>query len=99
MLTKPKDLDYEIFIFEKYLGLMNHLKDIKEKHRSLEEDLALLDDLFIDGITYEHRFAVRYRAEKKKIIRSNIDLVELVLKVLRRVKETTDSSGKATISG
>ena len=30
LLTKPKDVDYELFIFKKYLGLMQHLLQEKE---------------------------------------------------------------------
>lgn len=33
------------------------------------------------------RFAIIFRLEKKKIIRSNIDLAEYTLKILRNVRE------------
>lgn len=36
LLTKPKSIDYEIFIFKRYLGLMEFLKYQKEKNASLE---------------------------------------------------------------
>lgn len=42
LLTKPKSIDYEIFIFKRYLGLMEFLKYQKEKNASLEQDLLLL---------------------------------------------------------
>lgn len=84
VLTKPKNVDYEIFIFEKYVGLMNYLKAMKESKHTLEQDL---DNLSRNEMTYQQKFATVYRCEKKKIIRSNIDLAQKVLSVLYQVKE------------
>lgn len=82
MLTKPKDLDYELFIFKKYEGLLAHLLARKE-YRSgttLEEDLQLLRT---GGLDYMRRMAIVYRSEKKKILHSNIDLCQYVIRLLR----------------
>jgi len=47
------------------------------------------------------RFAVQYRVEKKKIIRSNIDLARFVLRILDRLAEgpVTASEFKALYMG
>lgn len=71
LLTKPKDIDYELFIFKKYLGLMQHLIQEKEwRSGTLEQDLELLKG----DLPYTKRMAVVYRGEKKKILRTQIDL-------------------------
>jgi len=36
LLTKPKEIEFEIFIFKKYLGLMEFLRYFKEKRSTLE---------------------------------------------------------------
>ena len=36
LLTKPKSIDYEIFVFQHYLGFMQYLLAIKEKEATLE---------------------------------------------------------------
>ena len=92
LLTKPKDINFEIFIFEKYLALMEHLKTTKEKSKTLEDDLSLLEDYQRKGVSFEERFVIRYRAEKKKIIRSNIDLAQFVLGILRKLNEQMDKN-------
>ena len=38
-------------------------------------------------ISFELRMAVVYRAEKKKILRSQVNLVKKILSVLRRIEE------------
>ena len=37
-------------------------------------------------ISFEYRMAIVYRSEKKKILRSQINLVEKVLKVLKQAE-------------
>ena len=43
-LTKPKSIEYEIFVFEHYLRLMHLLLKFKERKTILEEDLKALND-------------------------------------------------------
>lgn len=83
LLTKPKDLDYELFIFKKYEGLMRFLLEKKESRSSttLDEDLALLSGR--EDLGYMRRMAVVYRCEKKKILRSNIDLCQYVIRIIK----------------
>lgn len=83
LLTKPKDLEYELFIFKKYEGLMRHLLTKKEQRSgtTLEEDLALLKGK--EDLGYMRRMAVVYRSEKKKILKTQIDLSEYVITVIK----------------
>lgn len=60
--------------------------------------MALLEDYLREDVTFEERFAVRYRAEKKKIIRSNIDLVQYILRILRRLNDTLDEKQNSNLS-
>ena len=53
-------------------------------YHTLEEDFDQLEN---PGLFYQRRFAIIYRIEKKKIIRSNIDLCEYVLKILNHIKQ------------
>jgi hypothetical protein len=82
LLTKPKDIQFEIFVFTKYLELMRNLSINKEKTGTLEEDLASLDNR---NMTYTKRFGIIYRIEKKKILRSQIDLCEFILSILSKI--------------
>lgn len=70
---------------------MEYLQCFKEKTSSLEDDLKVLNDIDRKDLSYETRFAIRFRSEKKKIIRSNIDLANYVLNILKSLKEAKDS--------
>ncbi len=84
LLTKPKDLDYEIFILHKYRGFCQHLVNKKEaKNGKLEEDLTLLKT---NEIGWMRRMSVVYRSEKKKILHTNIDLCNYLISILYHVK-------------
>lgn len=67
LLTKPRDLDFETFIFKKYLELIQIILARKEMNTTLEEDLEKLKE---ENLTYTYRFGLVYRIEKKKILRS-----------------------------
>ena len=90
LLTKPKDLDYEFFIFTKYLGLIRHILAQKERRTgTLEEDLELLKQSS-DELGYMKRMATVYRCEKKKILRTNIDLCHYVIGIIMRLRDQGD---------
>lgn len=42
MLTKPKNIDYELYVFKYYLGLMEFMRNILERNTTIEEDFVLL---------------------------------------------------------
>jgi len=84
LLTKPKDIDYEIFILQKYRGFCQHLLNKKEQRNGkLEEDLVLLKT---NEINWMRRMSIVYRSEKKKILHTNIDLCNYLLRILIHIK-------------
>ena len=88
LLTKPKDVDYEIFILKRYRGFCQHMLNKKEgKTGKLEEDLILLKT---NEINWMRRMSVVYRSEKKKILHTNIDLCNYLLSILVSVKGKQD---------
>ena len=69
LLTKPKDLDYEIFIMQKYLGFCRHLLSKKETRTgTVEEDLIQIKNSQELSLGYTRKMAIVYRCEKKKIL-------------------------------
>ena len=100
LLTKPKDLDYEIFIFKKYEGLMKHILASREKRSgaTLEEDLHILKTKTCEEVGYMNWMAIVYRSEKKKIVKSNIDLCQFVIKLLLELVGRRDSGTAITLA-
>lgn len=84
MLTQPKDIEFEKFCLRKYLELLKWLKGKHERLSTLETDLSMLDEKTeVDlQLTDNQRFAVVYRSEKKKIIRSQIEIATYLLQVI-----------------
>lgn len=77
-LTRPSNLTYEKYIFSNYMQVLRFVQDMLDKHSTFEEDMELLrrgesDDQ--EPISFELRMAVIYRSEKKKILRSQINLI------------------------
>ena len=87
LLTRPTNLFYEQYVFNFYLQVLQYISDQQNKVTTLEEDLELLERGEPGNpnppISFELRMAVTYRAEKKKIIRSQINLIQKVLTVLQ----------------
>jgi hypothetical protein len=76
ILTRPRDLFYEIFVFGYYKNIVEFVKKAIELKSSLEEDLRLLKE---GVLTWHQRMAIVYRSERKKIIRNQIKLAEKIL--------------------
>lgn len=91
LLTRPTNLFYERYIFSFYLQVLNYVADELNKVATLEEDFELLDRGEPGNphppIEFEMRMAVVYRSEKKKIIRSQINLIQKVFQVLQSVED------------
>lgn len=62
---------------------MLFLWKILERKATLEDDF---EELNRTDLRYQRRFALIYRVEKKKIMRSNIDLAKYVLNILNAIK-------------
>ena len=87
MLTKPKDLDYEIFIMEKYQGFCQRILQKKENRTgTIEEDLTLIKNCQELDLSFTRKMAVVYRCEKKKILHTNIDLCKYLIRILKYLK-------------
>lgn len=84
-LSRPRRLLFEIYIFEKYLSILEYLQTELAKVSTLENDIEILNDA---NISFEMRQVVTYRAEKKRILRSQIHLVKKVLDVLNNAEAT-----------
>jgi len=81
LLTRPKNLYFERYVFRFYQGILDYVKLQNEKLSTLEHDLKMLEDPTMD---FEMRMAITYRSERKIIIRSQIHLVAKVQDVLKR---------------
>ena len=70
MIKKPLAIRTELKIMNAYKDICIHfLKTQLEKETTLEQDHAMLDGLTLDdGFSYSMRFAVVFRAERKKIV-------------------------------
>ena len=79
LLTRPQNLKYEQFIFDYYLQILKFIQDQLNRVGTLEQDLEILKSgepgSANPSISFELRMAVVYRSEKKKILRSQINVV------------------------
>ena len=78
MLTRPRDLFFEVFVFSIYLKVLEYVKVGIEMKTTLEKDLELLKT----DLDWKLRMVIVYRVERKKIIRSQLRLIEKVLEDL-----------------
>ena len=97
LLTKPKDLEYELFIFRKYLALMRHMVTKKERRtgKTLEEDLEAIKS---GTLGYMRFMATVYRAEKKKIMHTNADLAQHVISIITKLIESKNQEKPMTLA-
>ena len=79
-----KDLDYELDCLKSYLNLAMLIKKRLESKTTLEEDLLILEG---EPDNWKLRMCVIYRSEKKKIIRSQIDMILYLINVVRASKD------------
>ena len=78
MLTRPRDLFFEVFVFSMYLKVLEYVKVGMEMKTTLEKDLQLLKT----DLDWKLKMVIVYRVERKKIIRSQLRLIEKVLEDL-----------------
>ena len=83
LLTRPTILSYELYVFNYYLQICSFVQSQLNKVATLEQDLELLcrgePGHPGEPINFEMRMAVVYRAEKKKIMRSQINLIQKII--------------------
>ena len=66
ILTRPRDLFYEVYVFSWYKHVLEFVKLGIEFKSKLEDDLELLKG----DLKWHVRMAVVYRVERKKIVRN-----------------------------
>lgn len=81
------NLKLEALCLEKYQEIIEILKEQLESKTSLEDDLRLLEEKTIK-LSVKQKFGVIYRSERKKIIRSQLDIVKYLRKVLAESSDT-----------
>ena len=84
MLSTPTDLLYEKHIFELYFAILNIIETKMTTETTLEDDLNLLRT---DDLSWEMKMAVTYRFEKKKIIKSQMNIVRKTLDIITCMKD------------
>ena len=83
LMTKPTNLFYEMYVFNFYEQTLIYLQTELNKVTTLEEDLELLEDKpDQQPLNWMTRMAVVYRSEKKKILRSQLNIIKKVNSVL-----------------
>mmetsp|Transcript_14219 Transcript_14219/g.24181 ORF Transcript_14219/g.24181 Transcript_14219/m.24181 type:complete len:187 (+) Transcript_14219:1793-2353(+) len=94
LLTQIVDLEFEAVCLNRYLEVIKSIQRQLESVTTLEQDLALLKDaaeseredsedtLNLIKLTPNQRFYVTFRVERKRVIRSQIDMATYLLRVL-----------------
>ena len=86
LLTRIVDLEFERKCLDRYLQVITYQTHQLEKGTTLEADQELLSgetELAKEvNLTSEQKFCVVYRSERKKILRSQKELVSFLLNVL-----------------
>ena len=93
-MTRPTNLFYEMYVFNYYQQVLVYIQDSMNHVSTLEEDLELLREApGKKPIDWTFRMAVVYRSEKKKILRSQLNMIKKVNSVLEKVEETLTKKG------
>ena len=85
LLTLPTLLDYEQYVFANYMSILLYIQDQLNILATLEQDVAQLKST---DISFEKRMVITYRLEKKKIVKSQINIILKTLDVLSNIKKT-----------
>ena len=67
MISTPSDLEYEQYIFEKYLGILILIDAKINSETTIEDDEKMLS---LDELSWQVRMCVTYRLEKKRYLES-----------------------------
>ena len=89
LMTMPTNLYYERYVFTCYEQILLFVQDQLNKVATLEEDLALLrEGNGAEPLGFQTRMVVLYRSEKKKIVRSQLNLVKKAAGILDQIEKT-----------
>ena len=78
LVSSPVDIEFEMFMLALALNLLNMLLTKRFK-TTIEEDIEILKR---NDITWRKRLSVMYRRESKKILHSNIKLLNILIHIL-----------------
>ena len=81
LVSSPVDIEFEMFMLALALNLLNMLLSKRFK-TTIEEDIEMLKR---DDLTWRKRLAVTYRRESKKILQSNIKLLNILIHILAQL--------------
>ena len=80
LLTWPTDIKIEIKVFELYYKIILHVQSLIEKDTTLERDMELL----VSESNFNVKMGIVYRSERKRIVRSQLHLIDKVTALLQR---------------
>lgn len=88
MLTKVVNLELEKICLEKYYNTVKGHITRLEKFSTLEADMELLDEQIDDlKLSQNQKFALIFRSEQKKILKSNLEIVSHLRMCLEKSEE------------
>lgn len=67
IMTRPRDIFYEMFVFGYYKNVVDYVKRALDLKSTLEMDIELLKS---SDLSWHKRMAIVYRSERKKIVRN-----------------------------
>lgn len=89
LLTRPVDIEFEIFVFKTYLRLIEHLNKVwVERDTKLEDDIPLYEA----AADWRVKMVIRYRIERKKIFRSQLAVLADMVNLLEFIAKEKPSS-------
>ena len=79
LISRPTNIEYEKYIFQEYVDILQIILTEFNKKSSLEDD----HELYLKpNQSWMLKMAVLYRIELKKIIQSQLTLISKILQVL-----------------
>ena len=94
LMTKPTNLFYEMYVYNFYEQTLIYIQSELNKVSTLEEDLEMLEDKpGQQPLNWMTRMAVVYRCEKKKILRSQLNIIQKVNSVIQNIESTLIKKG------
>ena len=89
LLTQVTDLDYELKMMLIYIDIVNNLIqsiETGENRTTLEEDQKLLLEGG-DSMSMAMRMAITCRSERKRILRSQLEMSEFMINIIKAAKK------------
>ena len=78
LLTRPKNVQAEIKVMNMYKNIVTYLSKQLEDETTLEKD----NELLVQEKNWNIKMGILYRAERKRIVRSQIHLINQVISIV-----------------